>query len=97
MLCYPADGCDPLASASCGSGVKSCQIVDATGASACVDEQTGAEGEPCPCKGGFLCDADLKICRKLCRADDTGAEPRCSPTQTCVHYNKHPDGVGECI
>jgi hypothetical protein len=97
MACYPVGTCDPLDPGSCGDDGHTCQIVDATGASACLAEASGEEGQPCPCRGGFLCDSELEICRKLCRADDSGLGPSCSAGQTCVHYNKHPDGVGECI
>jgi hypothetical protein len=92
--------CDPLAPASCTRPGTTCQIVDPSGAAACFPEGTGAAGEPCPCKGGYLC-ADQggdKVCLKLCKAVEGGGEPYCEANQACVHYNdKHPPGVGECV
>ena len=100
MLCYPVNTCDALDPASCTKAGSTCQIVDPTGATACFVEGTGAEGEACPCKGGYLC-ADLgddKVCRKLCAAVEGGGEPGCAAGQACVHYNdKHPENVGECV
>ena len=100
MLCYPVGTCDALDPGSCTEEGKSCQIVDASGATACFPEGTGGDGEACPCKGGYLC-ADLgddKRCRQLCKAVEGGGEPFCKEGEACIHYNsKHPANVGECV
>lgn len=99
MLCFEVGTCDPLAPASCTKPGTTCQIVDPTGASACFPEGTGAAGDPCPCKGGFLCadEGDKAVCRQLCKAVEGGGAPYCPAGQTCIHYAKHPAGVGECV
>ena len=95
MLCYPVNMCDALDPASCTDPGTTCQIVDPTGATACFSEGTGAQGDACPCKGGFLCVANE--CRRLCKAVEGGGEPSCKPDEgVCVHFNRDPPGVGEC-
>jgi hypothetical protein len=95
MLCYPVNTCDALAPSSCDAPGTTCQIVDPTGATACFPEGTGASGEPCPCKGGFLCVKGE--CRRLCKAVEGGGEPYCEEGEgICVHFNRDPPGVGEC-
>lgn len=95
MLCVPANNCDALQPASCPVPGKTCQIIDGTGATLCVNEGTGDQGEACPCKGGFVCVA--KACRRLCKAVEGGGEPYCQDGEgICVHYNRDPQGVGEC-
>jgi hypothetical protein len=95
MLCYPVNTCDALAPASCAEPGTTCQIVDPTGATACFPEGTGESGQPCPCKGGFLCVAGE--CRRLCKAAPGGGEPSCKSDEgVCVHFNRDPPGVGEC-
>ncbi len=101
MLCFPVNTCDALAPATCTKPGTSCQIVDPTGATACATEGTGETGEPCPCKGGFLCKdpggAGPPLCRRLCKAVVGGGEPSCPPGEgDCVHYASDPPGVGEC-
>lgn len=94
-LCYPVNTCDALVPSSCSQPGTTCQIVDPTGATACIPEGTGAVGEPCPCKGGSLC-VDGQ-CRRLCKAAPGGGEPYCQPGEgACVHFNRDPAGVGEC-
>lgn len=95
MLCYPIGICDPLVPASCTEVGTTCQIVDPTGAVSCLPEGTGASGQPCPCKGGFLCVEGA--CRRLCKAVEGGGEPSCQLGEgVCVHFNRDPPGVGEC-
>lgn len=95
MLCLPIDTCDALDPESCPLEGQSCLIVDPTGATACVQPGTGEQGDACPCKGGFLCVA--KECRRLCKAVEGGGEPGCEAGEgICVHYNRDPQGVGEC-
>jgi hypothetical protein len=95
MLCLPVNNCDALEPSSCGVAGQACQIVDATGATACFNEGTGDSGQPCPCKGGFLCVKDA--CRRLCKAVEGGGEPSCKEGEgICVHYVRDPEGVGEC-
>src|SRR5262245_33462350 len=55
MLCYPVNYCDALEPDSCTKSGETCQIVDPTGATACLAEGSGAAGDPCPCQGGYLC------------------------------------------
>ncbi|HVY48322.1 MAG TPA: hypothetical protein VHB21_20685 [Minicystis sp.] len=95
MICDAIDTCDPLVPSSCNELGFTCQLVDPTGAAACAPEGTGDEGQPCPCKGGFLCVDNA--CRRLCKAVEGGAEPFCQQGEgVCVHFNRDPDGVGEC-
>ena len=95
MVCVPVNDCDPLTPASCPTPTKSCQIIDGTGAVACVNEGQGEQGESCPCKGGYLCVASA--CRRLCKAVEGGGDPYCQEGEgICVHYNRDPAGVGEC-
>ena len=99
MLCAPINTCDALTPASCGKPGTACEIVDPTGATACVTEGAGGAGEPCPCKGGFTCIAggSGSTCRRLCKAVEGGGEPYCQAGEgVCVHFNRDPPGVGEC-
>lgn len=95
MLCLPVNYCNALDPYSGCPGGTACQIVDPTGATACFEEGTGGSGEPCPCKGGFLCvDGE---CRRLCKAVEGGGEPSCLEGEgICVHFQRDPPGVGEC-
>jgi hypothetical protein len=100
MLCMPVGGCDPLVPSSCPTPGSTCQIVDGTGAVACLPEGTGGAGEACPCKGGFLCvlAGNTPICHRLCKAVPGGGEPYCPDSEgICTHYTRDPDGVGECV
>jgi hypothetical protein len=95
MLCHDVNTCDPLVPGSCTQLGKTCQLVDPTGAAACVPENTGGAGDPCPCQGGFLCVAEK--CRRLCKAVEGGGEPYCQAGEgRCVHFDRDPPGVGEC-
>jgi hypothetical protein len=96
-LCFPVNTCNALDPSSCAAMERgtTCQIADPTGATACLPEGTGATAEPCPCKGGFTC--VNQGCRRLCKAVAGGGEPSCAGTEgRCVHFNRDPDGVGEC-
>ncbi len=98
-LCVPANNCDALQPEPCADSGKACQIIDGTGATLCVNQGTGEQGEPCPCKGGFLCVSKegVKTCRRLCKAVLGGGEPYCQDGEgICIHYNRDPQGVGEC-
>ncbi|MEJ7735087.1 MAG: hypothetical protein WKG00_38600 [Polyangiaceae bacterium] len=101
MVCQPVDGCDPLTPATCATNGETCQIIDPTGASTCLPDGSGGDGDPCPCQGGFLCanlGGDASVCRRLCKYVEGGGEPFCDPGEACVHYaDKHPAGVGECV
>lgn len=99
MLCLPVNQCDALVPTSCAAPGTACLIVDGSGATACVAPGAGDAGEPCPCKGGFLCvnDGGTKECRRLCKAVEGGGEPACEPGEgICIHYHRDPPGVGEC-
>lgn len=96
-LCFPVGDCDPLDPSSCAQGL-ACGIVDPTGAVACLPATDVQPGDACgptsSCAAGALC--VNSHCRTLCRAEACG-EPACAPGQgTCVHYNRDPQGVGEC-
>ncbi len=102
-LCFPINTCDALVPTSCTEPGTTCQIADATGVTACLPEGTGGDAEPCPCKGGYLCVANMAVmpvtygCRRLCKAVAGGGEPSCSGAQlVCVHFWRDPEGVGEC-
>jgi hypothetical protein len=106
MLCYPVNTCDALTPASCTTAGTTCQIADATGATACLPEGAGGTGDPCPCKGGFTClqpapdgrASGPGTCHRLCGAVQGGAPPYCQEGEgICVHYVNDPPGVGECV
>lgn len=93
-LCFPTDECDVLAEGACSAG-RACQLIDSRGRSACVQPGDGGLGDPCPCVEGFLCVGGA--CRRLCAAVDGGAEPFCPLAEgVCVHFDRDPEGVGEC-
>jgi hypothetical protein len=101
MLCYPVDTCDALAPTSCPQPGTTCQLADATGATACLANGTGQSGEPCPCEGGFACVhppmSSGPICVRLCKAVPGGGVPYCQANEgICTHYTRDPAGVGEC-
>lgn len=97
-LCFDT-GCDVLDADSCADGsFDSCKIVDPTGATACVSSGPGKVGQDCDsaeyCGSGLSCVGNT--CRRLCRARECG-EPACQESEgTCVHFDRDPDGVGEC-
>jgi len=100
MLCYPVDTCAALTPSSCPSPT-TCQIADATGATACLPDGTGEAGGACPCKGGFTCVSSATqapVCVRLCGAVAGGAAPYCQADEGyCTHYPRDPVGVGECL
>jgi hypothetical protein len=109
-LCMPTGTCDLFDPDSCANDpappARECKIVDPTGAVGCMPKSSRKLGDTCSietngCAQGFTCvlDADSSVdghCRRLCRAEVCG-EPHC-PSQegTCVHFNRDPEGVGEC-
>ncbi len=101
MLCYPVNVCDALNPASCTASGTTCQIADITGVTACLPEGSGGAGQPCPCKGGFACvqpsGSQSYVCARLCKAVPGGGAPYCQVGEgICTHYNRDPQGVGEC-
>lgn len=95
-VCVPAHACDALTGAPCAAGTV-CQIVDPTGATACVTAPAAgagaAPGDPCPCQAGLTCVS--QACRRLCGT--TGTSAACPPEEgRCVHHARNPEGVGEC-
>ena len=100
MLCYPVDTCDALVPASCTQPGTACLIADPTGATACLAPGSGATGEACPCKGGFVClnkPGMAASCHRLCKAVAGGALPYCQDGEgACEHFTRDPAGVGEC-
>ena len=101
MLCYPVNTCNALMPATCTVPGTTCQIADATGATACIPQGTGGVGEPCPCQGGFTCLVDPEAgstCHRLCGAVEGGAAPYCQEGEgICTHYVNDPAGVGVCV
>jgi hypothetical protein len=99
-LCFPVNDCEPLDTSPCKSAPnRECKIVDPTGAVACAPLSSAHEGDDCgptaACAAGLSCVLDA--CRKLCRAVAAGGEPACTPDEgTCIHFNRDPEGVGEC-
>ena len=100
-VCYPK-GCDLFTSAECESDFD-CKIINAAGDTACIPPSPEELGEPCGapsiCGRGLTCvgpDGGQKTCRRLCRHEACG-EPACQPGEgACVHFNRNPEGVGEC-
>ena len=95
-LCFPVGTCDLFDPDACSeTGGRSCQIVDLVGNVACGPRGEAAIGEACgktrPCRQGLNCVDDS--CRRLC---GSGAPPCPSAEGTCVHFVRHPPGVGEC-
>jgi hypothetical protein len=100
-LCFPVDTCSVLRTDQCAQG-EDCKMVDPTGSQACVPKSPEQLHEPCSsdgaCAAGLTCvgDPGEATCRLLCRAEECG-EPACPAAEgTCVHFNRDPDGVGEC-
>jgi hypothetical protein len=95
MLCAAVNTCDALVPQSCEKPGTTCQIVDPTGATACLPEGSGDVGQACPCKGGSVCVDG--VCRRLCKAVAGGGDPACAPGEgNCVHNSRDPMNVGEC-
>lgn len=98
-LCFPVGTCDPLDAASCADDPsRECKIVDPTGAVACAPRSRADLGDACAppevCKQGLSCVGGT--CIKLCRYRECG-EPSCDDAEgSCVHFERDPDGVGEC-
>lgn len=99
-VCYPT-GCDLFTSDDCPSDTD-CKIIDPLGRTACVPPSPERLGERCTPPS--VCGRELNCvgppgeerCRKLCRAEECG-KPACGPDEgTCVHFNRNPEGVGEC-
>jgi hypothetical protein len=97
-LCFDT-GCDVLDPDSCGDGpFDACKLVDPTGATACMNSGPGEAGDACDsaeyCARGMSCVGN--VCRRLCRAEACGV-PGCEEGEgTCVHFDRDPEGVGEC-
>jgi hypothetical protein len=94
MVCLPVDTCDVLSTTGCPAAL-TCQIVDATGATACFPGGQGATGDLCPCQSGNLCAGG--VCVQLCAAAAGGGDPSCPVGSACIHYTRDPAGVGECL
>lgn len=101
-LCFPVGTCEVLDLASCQAEPgRSCQLVDPRGSEACAPMGTVATGGACDdqrrCSAGHSCVGGR--CALLCRAEaiDAGeARPCPDLSQTCVHFDRDPPGVGEC-
>lgn len=98
-LCFPVGTCDPLGGSGCeDEPERECKIVDPTGAVACAPRSNADLGDLCApptvCKQGLSCVGGY--CTRLCRYAECG-EPACGPNEgSCVHFQRDPDGLGEC-
>jgi hypothetical protein len=98
-LCFPIDTCDVFETDSCDNEPgRECRIVDPTGAVACAPNSNLGLGEACDvlnqCDQGLHCVDDH--CRQLCRAEACGKPACANEDDLCVHFDRDPDGVGEC-
>jgi hypothetical protein len=98
-LCFPVGTCDPLDPDSCDEEPgRECKIVDPVGSVACAPLSDAGLGDACApptvCKQGLSCVGGY--CTRLCRFEECG-EPACGADEgSCVHFQRDPDGVGEC-
>jgi hypothetical protein len=100
-LCFPVGECSVLRTDQCAAGLD-CKMVDPRGSEACVPKSSEQLHEPCSARGacaaGLTCvgEPGQETCRLLCAAEECG-EPACPEAEgTCVHFNRDPEGVGEC-
>jgi hypothetical protein len=105
-ICVPVNDCNVLDAHSCTTDPTRpvCRIADPIGDVACQPASSLNLGDTCDsdhqCGPVMLCagadSSGQSVCRSLCRADRCGT-PSCSNvTDTCVHFNRDPAGVGEC-
>jgi hypothetical protein len=97
-LCFPVGTCDPLDPNSCADEPnRECKIVDANGAVACAPRSSAGKGDACApptvCRQGLNCVGGY--CIRLC-AYAMCAEPSCEADESCVHFARDPEGLGEC-
>lgn len=101
-LCFPVGTCDLFDPQSCADEStdipRECKIVDPTGAVACAPASTRGFGDPCSppdvCAQGLTCVGER--CVRLCKTE-VCAEPGCLADEgPCVHFDRDPEGVGEC-
>ena len=98
-LCFPVGTCHVLDPNSCADDPgRECKLVDPRGSEACSPISSDGLGDPCGapnvCGQGLSCVDGA--CRRLCSTIECG-EPSCPPAEgTCVHFDRNPDGVGEC-
>ena len=101
-VCLPTGVCDVFDDDSCQDPTLACHIVDARGQVGCIQRGSGVAGDACgsagDCVQGTSCVGSLGDleCRRLCRVT-AGGTPSCSGNDRCVHYVRHPPGVGECV
>jgi hypothetical protein len=108
--CAPVGNCKLLDESSCAGDAKHpvCRIVDPTGAIACTEAGDRNLGDSCDeshrcgrgqhCAGNVNTDGPVpKHCVRLCRFGTCNAKPGCPEAEgTCVHFNRDPEGIGEC-
>ena len=110
--CATINDCDPLSTAACGSDPAwpVCRIIDHVGTVACSRAGERDLGDDCdsahPCGAGQHCAGNESSavaatiqtkCVRLCKFGSCGAEPACGKDEgVCVHFDRDPDGVGEC-
>lgn len=98
-LCFPVGTCHVLEADSCDDEPgRECKLVDPRGSEACSPISQAGLGDPCGapdvCRQGLTCVGGA--CRRLCSTVECG-EPSCPAAEgTCVHFDRDPEGVGEC-
>jgi len=104
-VCFPVGTCSVLDPhpAAC-KDTEDCKVVDSRGSEACIPKSSGAVGEPCGSATGNFCGTGLtcvgqpgaEVCRRYCNTKQCG-KPFCGDDEgTCVHFDRDPEGVGEC-
>lgn len=112
--CIETRVCDPVATSGngCPSELPRCDIIAASGATACVavNRAPGGDGAPCcrseACGPGFACIRDITqscrdaspdgLCRRLC-STAAGAPATCPTGQSCsLLFDGLPASVGAC-
>ncbi|HMA96005.1 MAG TPA: hypothetical protein VKP30_25135 [Polyangiaceae bacterium] len=87
---YP---CSAERKCSCPSG-KACSVVREDGTTACVAPGIGTEGQPCPCKAGYVCAGTRGTCLQVCDLDSQADQCSGGICQTSVSL---PPPWGLCV
>lgn len=87
------ESCTAERKCSCPSG-KACSVVREDGTMACVTPGSGIEGQPCPCKAGYVCAGTLGTCLKVCDLDSQAEQCSGGICQTSVSL---PSPWGLCV
>jgi hypothetical protein len=103
-LCLPVNDCDPLDPKACASEGRVCRIADPIGNVACMPPSNLGVGDPCDeahqCGATLHCSKESETapghCHHLC-SFGACVNNTCGDEGTCVHFNRNPDGIGECV